>query len=152
MRGTPEERFWKFVDVRGNDECWICKRSTVLGGYTQIRIGPGRRKVYCHRFSYEIKNGKIPDGMFIDHICGNPACVNPVHLRVCTSYDNARNTRVTSRNLCGVKGVQKRGDKWRARIRVDYKLINLGTYSTLEEASSAYRDAATKYFGEFAKW
>lgn len=151
MVDDMEKRFWKFIDMRGPNDCWESRRSQVLGGYTQIRTDSTGPRVYCHRYSYELHNGPIPDGRFVDHICGNPKCVNPNHLRLCDAFDNARNTRVTKRNLCGVKGVQKRGERWRARIRVNYTLINLGTYDTKEDASEAYAEAARLYFGEFAK-
>jgi hypothetical protein len=50
------------------------------------------------------------------------------------------------------KGVCKRNDngRFRARIRVRGKLINLGTFVKEEDAARRYDEAAKLYFGEFA--
>jgi hypothetical protein len=42
----------------------------------------------AHRVSYEWAKGPIPDGMELDHLCRNPACVNPDHLEAVTHGAN----------------------------------------------------------------
>lgn len=42
----------------------------------------------AHRVSWEIVNGKIPDGLVIDHLCRTPSCVNPRHMEVVTQRVN----------------------------------------------------------------
>lgn len=94
IRGTPEQRFWKRIK-RGKDEndCWKWLGSTDTNGYPQISVN--KRTMGANRFSYELHNGKIPrgEGYFgtcVLHICDNPKCTNPKHLRLGTQVDNIK--------------------------------------------------------------
>ena len=56
--------------------------------------GYGRRKVagkmwMAHRYAYYVAHGDIPDGMVVDHLCFNRACVEVTHLRLLTREANA---------------------------------------------------------------
>ncbi len=55
-------------------------------GYGQFYLNG--RQCKAHRVSYELFRKNIPDGLVIDHLCNNPSCVNPWHLKPVTSKEN----------------------------------------------------------------
>jgi hypothetical protein len=116
-----------------------------------IRIGYGRRYILAHRLVWWLFHRDLPD--VIDHIDGDRTNNRPTNLRPATTQLNAANRDKPSTNTSGFKGVvwSKSARKWRALIRVNYRLTHLGYYQTREEAAKAYGVAADKYFGEFAR-
>lgn len=87
-------------------------------------------------------------GFVVDHINGDGFDNTRENLRVCTHAENIRNSKVK----CGrYKGVRKYGNRWYARIKVNYKEIHIGSFANKEDAAIAYDNAAKKYHGEFAR-
>lgn len=155
MRPGYLERFWSKVDKGDGDSCWIWTAGRDRLGYGQVLWKGVCRKAYS--VAWEIANGyrSMGRGIDLDHICCNPSCVRPDHLRLCLHSDNVKNCRIRSDNKTGFKGVivvGRRKDRYRAHIRVNGKRIVLGEYRTPEEAHEAYRIAAVKYHGEFANF
>jgi hypothetical protein len=76
----PAERFVRYVDKTA--DCWIWTGAIKAEGYGQFNVVtyPGRQTAYAHRFAYELWKGPIPEGLDLDHLCRNRACVNPAHL------------------------------------------------------------------------
>jgi hypothetical protein len=93
-------------------------------------------------------------GEIVDHIDSNTLNNRRENLRLATYSQNSMNTRISSRNTSGYKGVSvdATGNSWRAQIKAEGEIKYLGLYSTPEEAHEAYKIAAVKYFGEFARF
>jgi hypothetical protein len=86
---APHEREYR-VESRGYETpCWIWQRAISSTGYGTITRRRGVRGL-AHRLYYEWFVGPIPDGLVIDHLCRNPACVNPEHLEPVAQTENVR--------------------------------------------------------------
>lgn len=88
---TIEQRFWEKVTPAAALDCWEWAASRNDAGYGQINING--RPQRAHRIAYELLRATIPDGLQLDHLCRNRACVNPWHLEPVTNDVN------TSRGL-----------------------------------------------------
>lgn len=83
------DTIWQRVDITV-DGCW-----TWLGrlhnGYGYLK--QHGRDVAAMRLIYEWLVGPIPDGLDLDHLCRNRACVRPDHLEPVTRTENLRRGR-----------------------------------------------------------
>jgi hypothetical protein len=85
-----------------NNGCWECiSHKRGKGGY--IRLRRKGKDTYLHRLVYEMKVGKIPDGLIILHSCDNPGCINIEHLSVGTIQENNQDKMNKSRQAKGEK-------------------------------------------------
>lgn len=77
VRPTASERFAALSRKSESSDCinWI---GTLVKGHGQF--WDGQTYVMAHRWIYEQVKGPIADGLTIDHLCRNRACVNPEHL------------------------------------------------------------------------
>jgi hypothetical protein len=82
-------RFWSKVYRPTMWACWEWTGGLLTTGYGQFgtRKYPPRTRL-AHRVAYELVNGDIPQGLDLDHLCRNRACVNPAHLEPVTRRVN----------------------------------------------------------------
>jgi hypothetical protein len=87
-----------------------------------------------------------------DHRNGDGLNNQRRNLRPATHTQNQQNRRPQI-NESGYKGVSwdTPNKNWRAQIRLNGKLKNLGNYRNKLDAAKAYNKAAKKYFGKFAR-
>ena len=74
-------------------------------GYGRTRANG--RTYMVHRFFWERTHGPVPNGLVLDHLCGNRACVNPEHLEVVTKGVNTRRGRQTKLTPEQVRVIRK---------------------------------------------
>lgn len=116
-------------------------------------IGCNGNWVLAHRLAVLWMTGELPNGE-VDHVDRNRSNNAWSNLRVVTHSQNQRNSSMARRNKSGFKGVcqSPTKGKWCASIRVNGKSTHLGTFDQVEDAAQAYRNAAEKYYGEFANY
>lgn len=133
---TTEESFAARTSWNGDCLEWTGARNA--NGYGIIYFG-GRTRL-AHRYAWIDAFGEIPEGMPIDHTCGNPACCNVKHLRVVTVKQNMENRiKVPVNNTSGYRGVYwiARSGKWLAKTKHNGRQYHGGLYDTAEDANEA---------------
>lgn len=102
IQGDDAARFASYINRQEDADCWPWKGSITSSGYG--RFGLGKKTVRAHRYAYEQAHGEISAGLFVCHLCDNPACVNPRHLWLGTPKDNVRDMLDKGR-CCAPRGV-----------------------------------------------
>lgn len=106
-----------------------------------------RKKIFMHRVI-----NQTPVGKETDHINGDKLDNRKSNLRTVTHSQNNIHKGIRPDNTSGIAGVywEKQRNKWRVRLSLNKKRIDLGFYPTLSEASLARKQGERKYFGEYA--
>lgn len=122
------------------------------GGSGYIRISIDGCSYQSHRIAWAMFHGRWPTS-YIDHISGDKHDNRIANLREASPEQNSRNSKVSSRNSSGFKGVSwhKKDKYWRAVIHAQGKQIRLGTFDNPESAARAYEQASIKYHGAYRR-
>lgn len=113
------------------------------------------KTVWMHRVILERLLGReLVKGEYVDHKNGDGLDNRRANLRLATNSQNQLNQRRNSANTSGYKGVgwHRARKGFRARIKFQGKRLELGIFKTAEEAHEAYKQAALRYAGEFARF
>jgi hypothetical protein len=105
----------------------------------------GGKLLKLHRFIMGVSDRSL----CVDHINGDPLDNRKCNLRVCKQGENMRNYR----NAWGkeaIRGIRKTpSGKFRARIKLNGKSYEIGTFDTERDASVAYAFASGLIHGDF---
>lgn len=146
---------WKFRPV--GPATWNGKwAGKIAGGVSKSNghmvLNIGRRLMLVHRVIWKMVYGVDPPHD-LDHRDGDPTNNRQTNLRSATHFQNMRNKK-PHRGKALPKGVSwsKAGNRYRASIFINNKQRHLGLFDDPSDAHSAYCAAATKAFGEFARF
>jgi hypothetical protein len=125
-----------------------------INGYAARRPGNGDRGtlIKLHNVILERKLGRALVGKeMADHKDTNRANYTRENIRLATKSQNCQNVGITSRNSSGYKGVsiETSSGKWKAQIRINGILKNLGRFDDPAMAYEAYCKAGRELHGEF---
>lgn len=123
-----------------------------------LRINKKSCSYKVHRIIYYLTTGIDPVELDIDHKRNQSNTIENLRL-VSNSQNQANKTKQKTYKgkptTSKYKGVIFRKDKqkrqWQARIRYEKKLINIGMFSSEEEAAKAYDKKAIELYGEYAR-
>lgn len=156
---NPETGEFRWKE-RDNIPKHINKRK--MGHIAGIAINTGHRRIkingknyWAHRLAWFYMTGNWPKEQ-IDHKNLNSSDNKWENLREATHGQNNQNKKIPINCKTGIKGVRLviKGNckRYKVRISINGKDVHLGYYQTLSEAAQVRKKAATKYFGEFAKF
>lgn len=117
-----------------------------FNGYAHGKIN--NKTVRMHRL---VMNLQVGDGLEIDHINGNKLDNRKINLRIVTHMQNMWNTPRFKNSRTGYKGVSERNGKFRVRISVNNKNVDLGQYDFPDVAFEVYKAAVFYYRGIYGR-
>lgn len=146
----PESGVFRWKNHRCSNLVGMVCGNLHHSGYVRISI---KKKSYlAHRLAWFYTHGAWPDE--IDHANGIRNDNRFSNLREASRSLNLANRAKRPWNSSGYKGViqNKQSKRWIALVTVGGKQKHVGTFDDPKEAHAAYCQAATKLYGEFAKF
>jgi hypothetical protein len=117
------------------------------GGYPYLTVG-GERWL-AHRLAWFLMTGERRNpALPLDHADGDRSNNRWSNLRAATPALNTQNRGLSKHNTSGTAGVCwcKQTSKWKARINVGGRQVQLGLYANLEDATAARRAGELAHF------
>ena len=106
------------------------------------------KKYTLHRVIWELHNGPIPKGLFIDHINRDKYDNRIENLRLATPTENSTNsTRETTRNCYWVEHAKA----YQVRVQFKGKLYFGGYFKSLKDAQTRAECLRKEYHGEYSQ-
>lgn len=83
--------------ILNENGCWVWQKRISENGYGQVSIN--HKSLLAHRVAYQAFVAPLIDGLQIDHLCKNRACVNPEHLEQVTPRENIHRSDAVYKRL-----------------------------------------------------
>lgn len=88
-----------------------------------------------------------PKDMQVDHVNHNTLDNRQSNLRIVTIAENLQNLKgIYKSNTSGIRGVDRKNSKWRARVQLNKKPIHLGYFDDVKEAERVAIESRKKLF------
>ena len=135
------------IDVEDVD-----KIKNIYWGLTSENYAYNPKYGFLHNFILGINTDnclvEVPD-----HKTRNRLDCRKNNLHIVSRQENSINKGIQSNNTSGYVGVSwnKKINKYRAYIKINYEQIHLGYYENFEDAIEARRQGELKYFGEIVE-
>lgn len=104
-----------------------------------------------HKTVYEVLVEKVPQGLVLDHLCRNRACINPFHLEIVTNKENVLRGISFAAVNSKKKVCEKRGHPFDANIngrrvcheckRIEAKIYYWKNWTEINKKATARRKA-----------
>lgn len=142
-----KERLFKFSKQNGE-----CLESTYKArsqsGYAMMKFEGSTRG--CHRISWMVHHGDIPEELWVLHRCDNPLCIRIDHLFLGTALDNSKDMKIKKRdNYFGARkydesiidsAIKMRKEGKTLREIAEYFRICIGTLDSFFKRTSKIQD------------
>ena len=129
------------------ENCIEFKGCKDKGDYGKKRIGSkhyrAHRLAYCKAKNIDIKE---IDGLVVMHVCDNPSCVNPEHLRLGTQKDNMDDMMKKGRGRHGINPMAKGETHGRAKLTSDdvFKIREAVKFKSQREVAKMFGVSKTQ--------
>ena len=134
-----------FTWKKGNGKAAVGSVAGQKSSWGYVRISIGNKKYSAHHLAWLVVYGEWPKKQ-IDHIDGNKTNNAISNLRLVTaSVNQLCNNRPRSNNKTGLVGVSPDRNRFKAQIKIDGKLMYLGSFATKELAHAAYMAERSKH-------
>ena len=150
LKYNPETGIGIWIALRGNQ----VKSQTVAGSYSRgyLNIMYKHKTYKGHRLFWYLQTKEDPGRLTVDHIDQNKANNKFCNLRLATQTQQRQNIIIYKNNTTGVRGIcwREHLQRYEARIALDGKRIQLGSFKTFNEAVAARQAKELEIYGQFS--
>lgn len=146
---------------RAGVQMWHAVMTLTLEGHRRRRRAPSVYRLIMQRV---LGVRRLPRGMHVDHINGDPLDNRRVNLRMATPMQNAANAHKRAGTSSQFKGVHwcQKSQKWKAELNLTVTpscqgkrgrsiRMSLGQFKLETDAAICYDAIAKEWYGEFAR-